>query len=83
MIKGSGAGPSGRDLQLLATPSASPITSSSMSNGAGVVQQDLGAGKTKLKAQHDYKGFVAGVFSGIAKLTGESSWSRGAREQPS
>lgn len=52
-----------------------------MSNGAGVVQQDLGAGKTKLKAQHDYKGFVAGVFSGIAKLTGESScWSRGAGE---
>lgn len=22
---------------------------------------------------HDYKGFVAGVFSGIAKLTGKSS----------
>ncbi|EFQ97698.1 mitochondrial carrier protein [Nannizzia gypsea CBS 118893] len=40
-----------------------------MSNGAGVTQRELGAGKPQLKAQHDYKGFVAGVFSGIAKLT--------------
>lgn len=26
---------------------------------------------SKSKASHDYKGFVAGVGSGIAKLTGE------------
>lgn len=42
-----------------------------MSNGAGVAQPDIGVnGKRQIKAQHDYKGFVAGVFSGIAKLTG-------------
>ncbi|KAM5439294.1 hypothetical protein MferCBS31731_004716 [Microsporum ferrugineum] len=41
-----------------------------MSNGAGVAQPDIGVnGKRQIKAQHDYKGFVAGVFSGIAKLT--------------
>ncbi|KAK2840529.1 hypothetical protein FQN49_006190, partial [Arthroderma sp. PD_2] len=40
-----------------------------MNNGADIVQRDIGAGKkTQIKAQHDYKGFVAGVFSGIAKL---------------
>ena len=29
--------------------------------------------KTKPKEKKDYKGFVAGVFSGIAKLSGELS----------
>lgn len=35
----------------------------------GPQQQDVP--ETKSSAGHDYKGFVAGVFSGVAKLTGK------------
>ena len=35
----------------------------------GAQQQDVP--EPKSSAGHDYKGFVAGVFSGVAKLTGK------------
>lgn len=33
--------------------------------------QSTSSTKAKASSKQDYKGFVAGVFSGIAKLTGE------------
>lgn len=42
------------------------IISSSSGNGS----QEMSGGVAQVKPKKDYKGFVAGVFSGIAKLSG-------------
>lgn len=47
---------------------------------ADVVKDEMKVVEKKVsKASHDYKGFVAGVFSGIAKLTGMLSCSSASR----
>ncbi len=44
-----------------------------MASSTAAVQVLDEPGKKKSAKGHDYKGFVAGVFSGVAKLTGRFS----------
>jgi hypothetical protein len=53
-------------------PQASP-TALREGNLPPVASQSPPSTKAKASSKRDYKGFVAGVFSGIAKLTGEFS----------
>jgi hypothetical protein len=52
-------------------PSSAPVTAAGAQAAAITPVAVLDPPSKKASSAHDYKGFVAGVFSGVAKLTGE------------
>lgn len=54
-------------------PSSAPVTTAGAQAAAITPVAVLDQPSKKASSAHDYKGFVAGVFSGVAKLTGEET----------